>query len=101
PDVVAFNGRAFQYHAHPLTADVGDRVRIWVLDAGPNASVSFHVVGTQFDTVWSEGAYTVHRDAAIDGRTPGRTGAQTLSLLAAEGGFVELVPVEAGHYAFV
>lgn len=101
PDLVTFNGRAFQYDAHPLTADVGDRVRIWVLDAGPNASVSFHVVGTQFDTVWREGAYTVHRGTATDGLTPGGTGAQTLSLLAAEGGFVELVPVEAGHYALV
>jgi hypothetical protein len=30
---------------------VGDRVRIWVLDAGPSASWSFRVVGTQFDTV--------------------------------------------------
>ena len=27
PDVVAFNGRAFQYDAHPLTATVGQRVR--------------------------------------------------------------------------
>lgn len=101
PDLVTFNGRAFQYDAHPLVAEVGERVRIWVLDAGPNASLSFHVVGTQFDTVWSEGAYTVHHGTATDGSTPGRTGAQTLSLLAAEGGFVELVPVEAGHYAFV
>ncbi len=101
PDLVTFNGRAFQYDAHPLTSGVGDRVRIWVLDAGPNASWSFHVVGTQFDTVWSEGAYTVHHGTATDGLTSGRTGAQTLSLLAAEGGFVELVPVEAGHYPFV
>ncbi|HRA76543.1 MAG TPA: multicopper oxidase domain-containing protein [Propionicimonas sp.] len=101
PDLVTFNGRAFQYDAHPLTAGVGDRVRIWVLDAGPNASWSFHVVGTQFDTVWSEGAYTVRHGAATDGLTPGTTGAQTLALLAAEGGFVELVPVEAGHYALV
>ena len=101
PDLVTFNGRAFQYDAHPLTAGVGDRVRIWVLDAGPNASWSFHVVGTQFDTVWSEGAFTVRHGTATDGLTPGSTGAQTLALLAAEGGFVELVPVEAGHYALV
>lgn len=101
PDLVTFNGRAFQYDAHPLTASVGDRVRIWVLDAGPNASWSFHVVGTQFDTVWSEGAYAVSHGTATDGLTPGATGAQTLALLAAEGGFVELVPVEAGHYALV
>ncbi|MGV8978487.1 MAG: multicopper oxidase domain-containing protein [Cellulomonas sp.] len=101
PDIVAFNGRAFQYDAHPLTAHVGDRVRIWVLDVGPNASLSFHVVGAQFDTVWTEGAYSVHRGAAADGLSSGSTGAQVLPLLAAQGGFVELVPTEAGHYAFV
>jgi len=101
PDLVAFNGRAFQYDAHPLTARVGDRVRIWVLDVGPNASWSFHVVGTQFDTVWTEGAYTVRHGAAGDGHTSGTTGAQVLPLLAAQGGFVEFVPTEAGHYAIV
>ena len=101
PDVVAFNGRAFQYDTHPLTARVGDRVRIWVLDVGPNASWSFHVVGTQFDTVWTEGAYTVRHGAPDDGRTSVTSGAQVLPLLAAQGGFVELVPPEAGNYAMV
>ncbi|WP_425953476.1 multicopper oxidase domain-containing protein [Xylanimonas sp. McL0601] len=101
PDVVAFNGRAFQYDAHPLTANVGERVRFWVLDVGPNLGLSFHVVGSQFDTVWSEGAYSVHRGTSTDGLTRGITGAQVLSLGAAEGGFVELVPREAGHYPFV
>ena len=101
PDLVTFNGRAFQYDAHPLTAHVGDRVRIWVLDIGPNASWSFHVVGTQFDTVWTEGAYTVRRLAAVDGPSSGTPGAQVLPLLAAQGGFVEFVPTEAGHYAMV
>lgn len=99
PDVVTFNGRAFQYAAHPLTARVGDRVRFWVLDAGPNAALSFHVVGAQFDTVWTEGAYSVRRGVAAG--TPGTTGAQTLPLLAAQGGFVEMVAPEAGHYPFV
>ena len=101
PDVVAFNGRAFQYAAHPLTARTGERVRFWVLDAGPNADLSFHVVGTQFDTVWSEGAYSVYHGGSTDGITQGVTGAQVLPLLAAQGGFVELVPPEPGHYAIV
>ncbi len=35
PDIVTFNGRAFQYDAHPLKLGKGQRVRIWVLDAGP------------------------------------------------------------------
>ncbi|MCL1871514.1 MAG: multicopper oxidase domain-containing protein [Promicromonosporaceae bacterium] len=101
PDVVAFNGRAFQYDAHPLTAKAGQRVRFWVLDAGPNLGLSFHVVGAQFDTVWQEGAYSVYRGRSTDGITQGVTGAQVLSLGAAEGGFVELVPPEPGRYSFV
>ena len=101
PDVMAFNGRAFQYSAHPLQARAGERVRFWVLNAGPNQSLSFHVVGTQFDTVWTEGAYSVYRGASTDGITQGVTGAQVLTLLAAQGGFVELVPPEPGHYPFV
>ncbi len=101
PDIVAFNGRAFQYDEHPLAARVGERVRLWVLDAGPNAPLAFHVVGAQFDTVWREGAYSVRRGVSADGLTRGTTGSQVLPLVAAEGGFVELVPVEAGRYAFV
>ncbi len=101
PDVVAFNGRAFQYDAHPLTARVGERVRFWLLDAGPNLGLGFHVVGGQFDTVWREGAYSVFHGTSTDGHTQGVTGSQVLTLGAAEGGFVELVPHEAGHYPFV
>ncbi len=101
PDVVAFNGAAFQYVAHPLQASAGDRVRFWVLDAGPNTDLSFHVVGAQFDTVWSEGAFTVHHGTSTDGLTEGTTGAQVLPLLAAQGGFVEMVATEPGHYPFV
>jgi len=101
PDLVAFNGRAFQYDAHPLTAHVDDRVRIWVLDAGPNAAWSVHVVGTQFDTVWSEGAYKLRHGLAADGPGSATAGAQVLPLLAAQGGFVEFVSTEAGHYAIV
>src|SRR5690606_15249225 len=55
PDLVAFNGHANQYDHHPLAAKVGERVRVWVLNAGPNRASSFHVVGDQFDTVWNEG----------------------------------------------
>lgn len=93
PDLVTFNGYAAQYDHAPLQATVGERVRIWVLDAGPNRPSSFHVVGGQFDTVWSEGAYLI--DHATD------TGAQVLPLQPAQGGFVELTFPEAGHYPFV
>lgn len=101
PDAVMFNGRAFQYDVHPLTASVGDRVRFWVLDVGPNSPLAFHIVGTQFDTWWSEGQYGVYRGRSTDGITEGTTGAQVLPLQAAQGGFVELVAPEAGDYPIV
>lgn len=101
PDLMAFNGRAFQYSAHPLTSGVDERVRVWVLNVGPNMPLSFHIVGTQFDTVWQEGHFSVHHGRSTDGITQGETGAQVISLLAAEGGFVEFAPHEAGNYTFV
>ena len=97
PDAVVFNGYANQYAHAPLPADVGERVRIWVLDAGPNRASAFHVVGGQFDTVFREGDWVL---GGPDG--PAVTGgAQVLALQPAEGGFVELVLPEAGQYPFV
>ena len=101
PDVVMFNGRAFQYSAHPLTAKVGDRVRLWVLDAGPNVSLAFHVVGKQFDTVWTEGAYSIKAGTGSVGNHDATGGAQVLPLLASQAGFVEFTVNEPGRYAFV
>ncbi|WP_029135362.1 multicopper oxidase domain-containing protein [Nakamurella lactea] len=94
PDAVVFNGYVNQYDHRPLTARVGERVRIWVLDAGPNRPTSFHVVGGQFDTVWAEGHYLLRKGE-------GDGGSQALGLMPAQGGFVELTFPEAGHYPFV
>jgi nitrite reductase (NO-forming) len=52
---VTFNGRAFQYKNHPLQVDVGDRVRIFVVNAGPTFHSDFHVVGAIFDRVYADG----------------------------------------------
>jgi nitrite reductase (NO-forming) len=52
PDLVVFNGRPDQYIHAPLHAKVGERVRFWVVNAGPTHSCNFHVVGDQFDTVY-------------------------------------------------
>ncbi|KRE39281.1 hypothetical protein ASG73_02800 [Janibacter sp. Soil728] len=98
PVATAFNGRAFQYDADPLTARVGERVRFWVLDAGPDGPLSFHVVGGQFDTVWQEGAYRIGGPDEVGGPA---AGSQALGLLPAQGGFVELTFPQAGHYPFV
>ena len=91
-DLVTFNGYPMQYDHHPIEVGVGERVRIWVLAAGPNVGSAFHVVGGQFDTVYREGAYDL---------TPGSGGSQVLGLFPAQGGFVELELPEAGNYPFV
>jgi nitrite reductase (NO-forming) len=93
PDLVVFNGYANQYDHDPLVARVGERVRIWVAAAGPQRGSAFHVVGGQFDAVWTEGAYAL---------PPGTSGgAQVLALAPAQGGFVELAFPEPGRYPFV
>ncbi|QDQ96824.1 multicopper oxidase domain-containing protein [Tomitella fengzijianii] len=95
PDLVVFNGYPNQYDHDPLTAKAGERVRIWVLAAGPNDGTTFHVIGGQFDTVWKEGAYLLRPG------NPSKGGSQALDLGPAQGGFVELTFPEAGHYPFV
>ncbi len=52
---VVFNGRAAQYKDNPLHVDVGDRVRFFVVNAGPNFDSDFHIVGAVFDRVYPDG----------------------------------------------
>jgi nitrite reductase (NO-forming) len=52
PDFVAFNGRPNQYIKDPIKVKLGDRVRFWLVNAGPTHPCNFHVVGEQFDTVY-------------------------------------------------
>ena len=52
PDWVTWNGYAGQYKAHPLTANPGETVRFWVVDAGPSLNTEFHVVGTVLSRAW-------------------------------------------------
>ena len=99
PDLMCFNGVAFQYALAPLAAKAGERVRFWVMDAGPSLPTSFHVVGLQFDTVFFEGAYQLGGPDGV-GRS-WRGGSQALGLQPAQGGFVEAVVPAAGSYAAV
>ena len=101
PDIMAFNGRAFQYDAHPLKLGKGQRVRIWVLDAGPNQPLSFHIVGTQFEAVWTEGRYLIGAGTGANSAGASSAGAQVLPLLPAQGGFVELKVDQPGDYSIV
>ena len=52
PDWVTFNGYASQYKTHPLTAEPGQTIRFWVVDAGPSLNTEFHVVGTVLRRAW-------------------------------------------------
>ena len=114
PSAMAFNGYPFQYDHQKLQAHTGERVRFWALDVGPNIPWAFHIVGTQFDTVWREGSYELRRGCSdtsltreeCDPFAPGKdsvgaNGSQVLSLAPAEGGFVEFVAHEPGNYTFV
>ncbi|HET8681887.1 MAG TPA: multicopper oxidase domain-containing protein [Micromonosporaceae bacterium] len=93
PDAVVFNGYVSQYVHRPLPAAAGQRVRIWVLNAGPSRTSAFHIVGAWFDTVYREGRWLLRPD------DPG--GAQVLDLAPATGGFVETAFAEPGHYPFL
>jgi nitrite reductase (NO-forming) len=90
PDEVVFNGAAFQYVAHPLTAKPGDLVRLYVVNAGPSLWSAFHVIGAIFDKVYPGG----NPAQAIDG-------VSTYSVGPGEGAVFDLKLDEAGHYPFV
>jgi uncharacterized cupredoxin-like copper-binding protein len=87
PDVIAFNGYANQYKDNPITVKRGERVRMYVLNAGPSIWSAFHVIGTVFDRTVVEG--TVGHDA------------QTINLAPSQGGWVEFTLAEEGGYPFV
>jgi nitrite reductase (NO-forming) len=93
-DAVVFNGYVNQYQHRPIRVEPNQRIRAWVLDAGPSENCSFHVIGTIFDTVFKEGAYLLRPGA-------GSGGSQALDLQPAQGGFVEFSFDEAGLYPFV
>jgi nitrite reductase (NO-forming) len=55
PTYVVWNGQANQYVRHPIQLEVGDRIRLFVVDAGPSHDSDFHIVGTIFDRVIPDG----------------------------------------------
>ena len=58
PSHVVYNGMAGSLIKAPLTAKVGDNVRIFFANAGPNHVASWHIIGEIFDKVWTEGSLT-------------------------------------------
>jgi nitrite reductase (NO-forming) len=60
---VVFNGRVGSLTGdNALQAKVGETVRIFVGNGGPNLASSFHVIGDVFDRVWVEGGAIFNRD---------------------------------------
>lgn len=60
PDYVVFNGAVGAATGnHALKADVGQTVRLYMGNAGPNLVSSFHVIGEIFDRVRHEGGTSV------------------------------------------
>jgi nitrite reductase (NO-forming) len=94
PDFVVFNGVANQYKDNPIQVTTKGRVRVFVLDAGPNIDSSFHVVGTIFDTVIKEGIALAKGNA-------GGWGSQAVDLSPAQGAIIEFSPAEDGMYPLV
>jgi nitrite reductase (NO-forming) len=65
PEYVVFNGSVGSTTGtNALQAKVGDRVRIYVGNAGPNLVSSFHVIGQIFDKVYIEGGRQINQNVA-------------------------------------
>jgi nitrite reductase (NO-forming) len=90
PDYVVFNGYSAQYVSAPLTAQAGQKIRIFVVDAGPSGFSAFHVIGAIFSDYYPDGNPANHL-----------VGDQTVTIPPGGGAVVELTIPAAGKYNFV
>jgi len=90
PDYVVFNGREAEYAHHPIQVRVGEPLRLYVVNAGPNRFSAFHVVGAIFDRVYIDGSLARPLE-----------GVQTVTVPVGGGAIFEAHLVEAGTYPFV
>jgi nitrite reductase (NO-forming) len=58
PDWVTFNGYANRYVDRPLQVEPGWLVRFYVVNAGPNLTTPFHLIGGIFDRAYLDGDIT-------------------------------------------
>lgn len=90
PDYVVFNGYANQYKTSPIVAKAGERIRIFIVNAGPTLFSAFHIIGAIFS------------DAYVDGNPANHmVGNQTVTVPPGGGMVVELTIPQAGLYPFV
>ena len=90
PDYVVFNGREAVYAQHPIKVRVGERLRMYVVNAGPNRFSAFHVVGAIFDRAYLDGSLAHPLE-----------GVQTVTVPVGGGAIFEARLVEPGTYPFV
>ena len=90
PDYVVFNGHEAEYAHHPIRVGVGEKLRMYVVNAGPNRFSAFHVVGAIFDRVYLDGSLAHPLE-----------GVQTVTVPVGGGVIVETRLVEPGTYPFV
>ncbi len=91
PTYVVFNGSVGALTgAGALKASVGERVRLFIGNAGPNLTSSFHVIGEIFDNVYAEGSST-----AVEHNV------QTISIPAGGSAVVEFGAEQPGDYILV
>lgn len=92
PDYYVFNGAVGALsHQYPLTARVGERVRIFFGDAGPNKPSSLHAVGQIFAKVYV--------DVSLE--SPPLRGVQTVLVPPGGAAMVEFTPKVPGKYMLV
>ena len=90
PTLVVFNGHQDALVENPMEVEVGDRVRLYMLNVGPNDVSSAHVIGAIFDRVWYEGN--------LENEWKGM---QTVLLGSSNGAVMEFIVPEPGHYVLV
>jgi nitrite reductase (NO-forming) len=91
PTYVVFNGSVGALTGdNALKANVGERVRMFVGNAGPNLTSSFHLIGEIFDNVYPEG-----------GSSASEHNVQTTSIPSGGSAIVEFGVEKPGEYVLV
>ena len=90
PNIVTFNGHQSQYVDEPIDIPVGELIRIYMVNHGPNVWSAFHVVGAIFD----HGYWNANPKNIMEGL-------QTISVGPGDGVAVEFTVDEPGDYIAV
>jgi len=94
-DHIVFNGGVFKYHpfvtgGKALEAKPGERVRVHLVNAGPNEFSAFHPIGEIWDAVYESGN-PANKQVGVQTFVVGPGGAATFDLVAESAGAYPLV----------